>query len=207
MLSDISSFQHAIRVLHTKFNVPNVVISSVPVTPTLLSSIPPSITSSILSNPTPGTSYAPDTLLTITSSLQRSDSSEPSTISSVHALMVRRIPGYFSGVGDLFSALVLAHYHPSLPTSQDFQNPLSRASAIAVSTLHSILVATQQHTLTLPEDERTETDDELDGADPARKVKRMKGRELRLVQEQDLIRAGASQSSSGPQMVPWTDFW
>lgn len=126
--------------------------------------------------------------------------------------MVRRIPGYFSGVGDLFSALVLAHYHPSLPISEvsqdsQSQNPLSRASAIAVSTLHSILVATQKHTLTLPEDERTETDDELDGVDPARKVKRMKGRELRLVQEQDLIRAGAKQIGSGPQMVPWKDFW
>ncbi|KZT41750.1 bud site selection protein 16 [Sistotremastrum suecicum HHB10207 ss-3] len=206
VLSDLSSFQNAIRELHVKFNVPNVVISSVPVTHALLSSIPEPIQASILSDDhTPGVVYAEDALLSITSS--RRTSSDDPTPSDVHALLVRRIPGYFSGVGDLFSALVLAHYRPDRPQLADSQNPLSKASSIALSTLHAILVATQKHALALPEDERTETDDELDGVDPTRKVKRMRGRELRLVQEQDLIRAGSSEAWNGPHMVPWSDFW
>lgn len=32
-------------------------------------------------------------------------------LSTVHAHVLPCIPGYYSGVGDLFSALLLAHYH------------------------------------------------------------------------------------------------
>ena len=95
----------------------------------------------------------------------------PSELSSVFVHRFPCLPGYFSGVGDLFSALVLAHYRPSLPTLPQFapptQTPLSIATSHALSKTFSILEFTSAQLLSLPEEERTLTDDEADGATDA----------------------------------------
>jgi hypothetical protein len=52
----------------------------------------------------------------------------------------------------------------------------------------AIVQLTQAHAQNLDEADRTSTDDELDKKDPMRLVRRMRGRELRLIQGQDIIR-------------------
>lgn len=118
-------------------------------------------------------------------------------VSVVHAHVLPCIPGYFSGVGDLFSALVLAHFDPSqdestaakiAPSSQ--VTPLSRAASVALSKTFAILRRTHK-LCTLPgdgEEERLATDEERDKQDPERRVQRMRRRELRLIESQDILR-------------------
>ena len=55
----------------------------------------------------------------------------------------------------------------------------------------------------------TTTDEELDLKDPDRKVRRMKGRELRLVKERDLILGkGLNTDENGLEdMKEWVGFW
>lgn len=68
-----------------------------------------------------------------------------------------------------------------------------------------MLCLTYDHSQTLPEDERQPTDDEKDRVNPLRKTKRMRGRELRLVQGQNILRGvGITEAR---QMEPWIDFW
>ncbi|KAF8997877.1 Ribokinase-like protein [Cyathus striatus] len=140
-LTDFESLRSALKSLHENSHVPNVVISSIPLKPWLL---------------------------------------------SFHAQVVPTIPGYFSGVGDLFSALILAHYHPDIHV--EGSTPVSTAAAQALTKTHALLEITHEYALTLPEEERLPTDDELDEADPMRKTRRMRGRELLLIQGQDIIR-------------------
>ena len=131
----------------------------------------------------------------------------------MHAQYVPLIPGYFSGVGDLFSALLLGHFetkaiHSCLPSDDETsQTPLSYATSMALTKTHAVLESTYQYTLTLPEDERQLTDVEKDAADPVRKLRRMRGRELRLVQAegQQIIRA--VDNINLRRMGVWIDFW
>jgi pyridoxine kinase len=143
-----------------------------------------------------------DLLACICSTVSPANAEDPST---VFARCVPLIPGYFSGVGDLFSALVLGHYKPG--TTDNAAGALAYATSAALSTTHAVLARTQKYYLSLPDNERNETDPELDGADPERRVIRQRGRELRLIQSQDLIRA--PDAGVGPQaaMVPWSGFW
>ena len=136
---------------------------------------------------------------------------ESAGISTVHAQFVPLLPGYFSGVGDLFSALLLGHFETKdlLPSSGDGppQTPLSYASSMALTKTHAVLTFTYQSTLTLAEEDREPTDTEKDAAEPARRRRRMRGRELRLVQQegQNIIRG--IDSVDVRQMDPWLDFW
>ena len=120
----------------------------------------------------------------------RSDNAE---VSAVHAHILPCIPGYFSGVGDLFSSLVLAHFDfDASPENTDIQStPLSRAASFALSKTFAVLRRT--HDLcTLPgdgEEESLATDEERDKRDPERRVTRMRRRELRLIESQDILRA------------------
>ena len=115
----------------------------------------------------------------------------------VHACAVPLIKGYFPGVGDLFSALVLAHFNP------DGESPLPIAVGKALSKTHAIVELTRAYAQTLEAD-RTSTDDELDGKYPMRLVRRMRGRELRLIQGQDIIRGD---SGLNREMKAWEEFW
>ena len=178
---DALSLRDAIRKLHEEYQVPNVVVSSIPMKPWLAKLLPEEIPKG----------QATD-LLCISSS-----KSDPEKNSVVHACTVPLIPGYFSGVGDLFSALVLAHF------DHDGKSALSDAVGKALTKTHAIVQFTDAYTRTLDEADRTSTDDELDEKDPMRLVRRMRGRELRLIQCQDIIRGEGLRHA----MKAWEVFW
>lgn len=178
---DLEALRAAIRKLHDEYQVPNVVVSSIPMKPWLADSLPEDMRSD-----------GPTDLLCISSS--RSD---PEKCSDVHACTVPLIPGYFSGVGDLFSALVLAHFDP------DGELPLPVAAGKALTKTHAIVELTHDYAQTLEEADRTITDDELDAKDPMRLVRRMRGRELRVIQGQDIIRGEGLRR----ELRAWEAFW
>ncbi|KAI0364540.1 Ribokinase-like protein [Pilatotrama ljubarskyi] len=184
-MTDPASLRQAIRMLHNTYRVPHVVISSIPLKPWLTEFLPGHLRP-------PQDSADADYLACIASS--RTDGA-----SAVFAKCFPCLPGYFSGVGDLFSALVLAHFDKSR------DSPLAHAASQAVSQTHAILSLTHEAALALPEDERQATDEELDAREPMRKIKRMRGRELRLIQGQDIIRG--TQPIEYRQLEPWMDFW
>lgn len=135
------------------------------------------------------------------------------TTSTIHALTVPRLKGYFSGVGDIFSALILAHFKLALDSSSP--SPLSAAASRALHTTHSILYRTHKHALAVASKlsdspsstPNTYTDDELDAQEPLRRVKRMRMRELRIIQSRDDILAPAEGKYPVEEMRPWKGFW
>ncbi|KAI0272795.1 Ribokinase-like protein [Gloeopeniophorella convolvens] len=191
-MKDQASLRRAITILHETYSVPNVIISSIPVAKWLRDLLPSQIRSA-LSNDEPS-------LLCIVSI--RSDSTT-SRRSAVYAGCVPLIPGYFSGVGDLFSALVLGHYTPS-DTSGSIP-PLAQAVSLALTKTHAILSITEQHSSSLPPEEHTATDDELDDEDPERRIRRMRGRELRIVQGRKILTGEAI--GEPRKVVGWENFW
>ncbi|KAI6116729.1 bud site selection protein 16 [Pisolithus croceorrhizus] len=206
-LTDLASLRGALGKLHVEYRVPNVVISSIP-----LSRIAASIPEYLLpSRPTngvtqDGASTPPDEqqyLICIVSSVNDVHSEASSSISIVHARCVPLIPGYFSGVGDLFSALLLGHFHP-LPTPSAHgpacTSPVASATAHALAKTHAILSLTH---LAASTESLPATDDELDAHEPERMSRRMKGRELKLVQGQDIFK---SEDLVEP-MIVWEGFW
>ncbi|KAF9648645.1 Ribokinase-like protein [Thelephora ganbajun] len=178
---DPQSLRDAIRGLHEEYQVPNVVVSSIPMKPWLAEFLPEEIPKG-----------QPTDLLCIASSKSGSERN-----SAVYACAVPLIPGYFSGVGDLFSALVLAHFDP------DGTSPLPDAVGKALTKTHAIVQLTHAYAQTLEEEDRANTDDELDEKDPMRRVRRMRGRELRLIQGQEIIRG----EGSSREMKAWETFW
>lgn len=144
-----------------------------------------------------------DFLVSFVSSAQDLRSHAPS---AVYVRYIPCIPGYFSGVGDLFSALVLAHYEPPKSAASGFESgtAISWAVGQALVKTHAILSLTQEHAAKLAEDDRFPTDDEQDEKEPDRVVRRMKGRELRLIQGQDIIR---SDKYADVRMELWQGFW
>lgn len=80
---------------------------------------------------------------------------------------------------------------------------LRSATRAALATTEAILAATDAYCATLPAGECPGTDDEADAVDPERRVRRMRARELRIVQGQDVIRA----PPAGNDVVRWTGFW
>ncbi|KAI9453399.1 Ribokinase-like protein [Lactarius psammicola] len=176
---DRVSLQKVLTILHETYSVPNVVISSIPMAKSLL------CLASIRAPP--GTLSGP-----------------PST---VYAGCVPLVPGYFSGVGDLFSALVLGHYLPS-PSPSPLPNslpPLAHAVSLALTKTHAILCSSERHAFSLPPREHTATDDELDEADPERRIRRMRARELRLVQGRKILSGEAMGELR--EMRKWEGFW
>lgn len=193
-LVDIRSLGQSLKILHETYHVPNVVISSIPLKQWLIDALPAHM------RPTDN-----DYLLCICSSTV--DLKGVEGLSTVHAQYVPLIPGYFSGVGDLFSALLLGHFETNSCLPSDGETHLSYATSMALTKTHAVLESTYQYTLTLPEDERQLTDAEKDAADPVRKLRRMRGRELRLVQAegQQIIRS--VDDINIRRMEPWIDFW
>jgi len=205
-LHDLPSLRKALRILHEDYRVPNVVVSSIPLKLWLFDALPEVIRPGDMEH-----------LLCVASSCSSGDS--PSV---VHARCVPLIRGYFSGVGDMFSALLLGHFkanhassssdHPassSLPnglsaTLHDPTTPVSIAASYALATTHHILRLTNEYALTLPEEDRQPTDDEKDAKEPLRVVRRMRGRELRIVQNQDVLRGVGLHVT---RMGLWDDFW
>lgn len=185
-LKDAASLQRALKILHDEYHVPNVVISSIPYKPWLSSFRSSSVDSSSPS------------LLCICST------AHPSALPTVYAQNVPLIPGYFSGVGDLFSSLLLAHFDLKTPCAEG-ETPVSRAVSWALTKTHAILTLTHEHAENLPEENRLPTDDEEDAKEPLRRIRRMRGRELRLIQSQDIIRG--IENLEVRKMEPWIGFW
>ena len=214
-IEDCASLRKALTILHEIYSVPNVVISSIPVEPWLNDLTPPHIRSP--------TSEQGQSLLCLASVRASNAGHNATRLSTVYAGCIPLISGYFSGVGDLFSALVLGHYHPpplengrsdwlppspppspdSLPASS--LPPLPRAVSLALTKTHAILRLTEKHASSLPPDERTTTDDELDKKDPERRIRRMRGRELRLVQGRKILSGEAM--GEVRLLREWEDFW
>jgi len=197
-LEDFSSLRRALEILHKHYRVLNVVISSIPLKPWLLEALPSEIRPSAEDD----TEY-----LVCISSESSSDFSPDQELSSVHAQCVPFLPGYFSGVGDLFSALLMAHFQPtsSSSTLEPTETTVSYAASFALSKTHAVLCLTYEHAQSLPEEERLATDEEKDAAEPTRKSRRMRGRELRLVQGQNIIRG--SELTPFRRLEPWVGFW
>lgn len=197
----MKALKNAFRILHEEHRVPHVVMSSMPLREPLRSDVPSAFRS-----------YEQDPILEINGGdliCISSSYDESSKSSTVHAHIFPSIPGYFSGVGDLFSAMVLAHFHPQ-PTSPSpsppGSTPLSLAVSSALSKTIALLRLTHQRALSeVPEEDRTTTDEEKDRADPERVVRRMRGRELRLIEGQALLRDGAGIPST--PMKLWVRFW
>ena len=223
-LGDVESLRRALKILHDQYHVPNVVITSIPLNPWLASALPtwirpisPNISCGSSSSSSPSRSSSPfsvmsgdtatDSYLLCISSTIDPASHTSTSFSTVHAQVVPLIPGYFSGVGDLFSALLLAHFQPTpTPTPpSSISTPLSHACSLALSKTHRLLLLTQSNTLSLPEEERLPSDDEQDREAPLRKTRRMRGRELALIKGQEIIRGEAE--GVRRDMIPWDGFW
>ncbi|KZT20985.1 Ribokinase-like protein [Neolentinus lepideus HHB14362 ss-1] len=201
-MTDLASLKRALRVLHEEYRVPNVIISSMILKPWLKEILPENI------RPVQSLDDQSDHLLCLCSASHNIDNT--SDLSVIHAHAVSCLPGYFSGVGDLFSAMVLAHLQPTVHPSvlQQLgadQTPLSYAASMAVTKTHAVLSLTHEYAQNLSEDERLPTDDEKDKLDPERKIRRMRGRELRLVQGQDIIRS--VDLTNCRRMEKWSNFW
>lgn len=127
--------------------------------------------------------------------------------SAVYTGCVPLVPGYFSGVGDIFSALVLGHYSPSssLSPQPNTLPPLAHAVSLALTKTYAMLLLTEKHASSLPPNERTTTDDELDDEDPERVIRRMCARELRLVQGRKILSGEAMGELR--EMSKWQEFW
>lgn len=201
------------RILHEEFSVPHVVISSIPVKNIFSEGLPASLQ---LKSDVQTNRLTNDQLLCISSSRCAPEDLDGAlrNISTVYARIVPQISGYFSGVGDLFSALVLAHFpQMSVEVSQDLSSqlrpkshtPLSYAATQALTKTYAILELTHEYARNLPEEDRTETDEEKDTHEPDRKIRRMKGRELRIVQSQDIIRGLVEVDVKNLKL--WHDFW
>ncbi|KAF8141379.1 Ribokinase-like protein, partial [Boletus edulis] len=203
-LTDLVSLRAALRKLHDLYHVSNVVISSIPLTK-LSASVPSYL---LPMQPMDGSIHA-EYLICIASSINDIGNLEGQPLSTVYAGCVRLIPGYFSGVGDLFSALLLGHYHTpqsnaplSFSTPAKSYPPLAHAASHSLSRTHAILTLTNEFAsnLCLPS-----TDDELDTREPERKSRRMKGRELRIIQGQDVFRR--KEWDGVAMMQEWEGFW
>lgn len=213
--------------LHRNYGVPHVVISSLPLHLGLRSEL--QAAGQLLETAQPSTSeqegsaYTSDRLLCIASTAC-SSSNESSAVSEVGVAVFPRIKGYFSGVGDLFSALVLAHYDPYCglaSTTHDSEgvsaNSKGSASRSAVSpstallaavegalaTTQAILISTHEHSASTDID-CPPTDDEQDEVEPDRRVRRMRARELRIVQGMEVIRTPPRALVA---VRPWATFW
>ena len=180
-------------------------VSSIPLKPWLFDALPEAIR--------PGNM---EHLLCVTSSYLPEFGA---SLSVVHAHCVPLIRGYFSGVGDMFSALLLGHFnvnHADHPTTSSLPNgssssvtlhdptPISTAASYALAATHHILRLTNDYASTLPEEDRQSTDDERDAQEPLRVVRRMRGRELRIVQNQDALRGVGLHVT---KMKLWDGFW
>ncbi|KDQ19628.1 hypothetical protein BOTBODRAFT_102651 [Botryobasidium botryosum FD-172 SS1] len=207
-ITSVTTLRVALRILHEEHHIPNVVISSLKIHDSFIASLPADIRPD---GQPEDEMYSSKSLLCLCSASSPSPvSGEPSLApqSVVHALTVPSIKGYFSGVGDIFSALVLAHFPSSstpaaTSTASPITHPLAYATSRALSTTHTLIYATRAYALTLGTTEHPDTDTEADDKDPERRVKRMRARELRIIQGVDAIKSCGYHRD----MVLWDGFW
>lgn len=233
----ITSFEtlyKALQTLHSPpYSVPHVVISSIPLpvsmvkklalpsapeaylrllgscstesSPSLDGAAPSLAEKVTLFNDTPAESNDERTVLVCLAS-----TAAPHEMPITYGFALPTVQGYYSGVGDLFSALVLGYFRygserPIVPRTQAPQEPDAKELAQAVSSallgVQQILLKTHLSTLNSSSRKRQDeesclpSDDELDAASkakagegqPTRRSKRMRMRELKIVKERALL--------------------
>lgn len=206
-ITSLASLHALLAHLHSTYNLPHIIITSFSLPPTTalpaLPAPPPAYLERLTLAPDAKAWEAYPRLLSVASS---STLSSPGTLQT-SLTQFPEVPGYFSGVGDLFSALTCAHFLPSpatsstlpsrasspLPGSGTAPSPpsdLARAAARALFTTQQILLSTHLKA-TAPAAAATDdsdddageegSDDEADKTDRSRRVRRMRRRELNLI--------------------------
>ncbi|WVQ80248.1 pyridoxal kinase [Cryptococcus sp. DSM 104549] len=217
-ITSLPTLHSALLQLHKSSSLSHIAFSSIPLPISLVSTLrlppPPASYTRLLPYPPPpwydavGVGAPDDEVLVCFASSWEGGHME------TWGFALPTIQGYFSGVGDLFSAMVAAHLHN--PTSQTSLPPLPAAVSKALLAVQQILLRTHLHSLAQTEasgvatprplhhpsqdsaltDSVFPSDTELDAAaplnpkDPKRKARRMRLRELRVVQERALIQDG-----------------
>lgn len=195
-ITSLTSLHALLTHLHSTYDLPHIIITSFSLpSSTPLPTLPPppkAYLDRLASAPDAKAWEAYPRLLSVASS---------STPSGLQTTLTQfpEVPGYFSGVGDLFSALTCAHYLPSsetcstLPSRAPSPTPgaktlsdLSIAAGRALLTTQQILLSTHLKATasTRPTDDGGEgdsSDEEADESDRKRRVKRMRKRELNLI--------------------------
>ena len=165
-LNTLSDVKKALNHLHRNYDVKNIIITSIE----LSSNVKGSQLSTIISS---------------------SDKDSFKT----RILQYPILQGYYSGVGDLFSALLLANYElvrnsvkVTTDNSDDFNSIkiLSEATERTVNSIQGVLENTRKYASSvLPQD----IDVDAEGEEGVlKRVIRQKERELRIIQSQDLIK-------------------
>lgn len=259
-ITSLPALHQALSTLHSPpYNVPHVVISSIPLPLSLVAKLdlpgaPPSYTSllpveasaslsrtgSAISLDSQKGGFEEKLSSGIRALHEHGDDVEESTVlvcfastatpssgsndgPETYGYALPTIQGYYSGVGDLFSALVLGHYRREESTTeekgQDEGKALERAVSLALLGVQQVLLKTHLSTLSpevggtnksggeaecVPSDDELdnekdagEGDDDDDVRRPSRRARRMRLRELRIVQERELLMRLADDKEGG----------
>jgi len=193
--------QEALGVLHDDYGVPHVVVSSIPFNATCseLWALPPDLGEKLFDKALVLQSTGAS-LLCISSSKPHSRCGKP----VVHAAAVLQLAGYYLGVGDLFSVMVLAHFELSSPTNlPSSPTPCLQTASTALWITHTILCCMVLYASHWPNAKMDNyTDDKLGSMDKGRVARHMKVRKLRLIQSVDLILSDTGAAESVP--IPTT---
>ncbi|CAD6920487.1 unnamed protein product [Tilletia controversa] len=199
-ITSLDTLYAVLSTLHVKRGSPNVVITSVDLSDEDLHHI----------GAQPKLASDGTTLMTLIGSSfdhsqqQSSSSASPRELLRPWFIQFPEVPGYFSGVGDTFSALLIGRFDPSSTARSDSSaapSHVARAAELAIASLQSVLSRTSeaisqapplpdntQLTIlakaALPESAKWPTDQaEIDKLTAAqRRVEEMRPRELKIVQ-------------------------
>lgn len=183
-VTSLATLRSLLLHLHTTYDLPHIIITSftLPPSPTnpSLPAPPPAYLDRLAtsSSSTPVEDYPSLTSVASSYAPASPDGSEPAKLDTT-LFAFPLIPGYFSGVGDLFSALTLAHFVPPTTSSSSTgePSPLARAAGRALYSTQMVLLSTHLRA----EASGDVSDGEKDAEDRGRRVRRMTGRELRVV--------------------------
>ena len=216
-ITSLPTLHSSLHQLHTIHHVTHVAFSSIPLPASLVKSLkipsPPQSYTCLLPETSPpwydaaGSGTEEDDVLVCFASTWVNKRME------TWGFSLPTVRGYFSGVGDLFSAMVLAHFDET-ETQREYP-PLIYAVSKALLAVQQILLKTHLYSLSHSSSSGTATprplhhlvnpverpsaeslipsDLELDSGNPKRpnhpkrKAKRMRIRELRIVQERALL--------------------
>lgn len=216
-ITSLETLHEALKALHVRDGVSHVVLSSVPLPGSLVSSMgvppPPDSYTKLLPETQPPWYDAVDTASPDDDILVCFASSYIHGCIETYAFALPTIRGYFSGVGDLFSALTLGHYQNPEDGEPTCRSPLVHAVSKALLGVQQVLLKTHLYSLSvsasgtatptprkdqeghgyesvIPSDTELDNAVPLNPSDPKRKAKRMRIREMRVVQERRLLLDG-----------------
>lgn len=183
---DARSLLLALKTFHTRFGIPHIVISAVslPEEEAALLGFAPLAPSTV-----PGGGRRRQ-LICAGSSLVSSPSVPLSTVA--FGIGFPELSEHYEGVGDVFSALILARFPPHPPSTQPLESssnphpvsPLARTAELAIASLQGVLRHTRKHALLLAKG-REDLLVPKEGEAAEERVKRLRMVELRLVQSHE----------------------